>query len=164
MAASTAALPDTQRAQAQRNLVVNYDQVARRVGIKLSDQRLNRDATQVHVGLGLGQNDVPAGDACGGCQCPAAAVVSRHAALLRQPVDSQKTHIVGGELVLDTRVSKANHYGWPLSFLVHFVSQAQSLVTSSRPFQQPDPGSRPCPSSPLPAPPELPRPPHPLSV
>src|SRR5882757_2978979 len=161
MATCAAPLPNTQRTQAQRDLVINHNQIARRIGIKLFHQRLNRDAAQVHERFRLGQHDLPAGNPGGGRKCPAATVVHRHPTLLRQPVDSQKTRVMGGELVFDTWVSQADHQGRTLSFPVHYVSQAQSQVTSFRPFPQPRPESRSCPSWPLPAPLELLPPPRP---
>src|SRR6201996_1025426 len=144
-----APFPDAQRPQTQRDLVVDHDQVTRRVGIKLVDQRANRHTAQVHVGFGFGQNYISPSDPGGGCQSAAAPVFHRHTTLFCQPVDGQKPRVMRSELVFDPRVSQADHEGRPVLLFFHRIRQVQSRVTSCRPFPQPHPEFRSCPSWPL---------------
>ena len=99
---------DPQRAPGQIELVVDSDQIGREKFI-LPEERFDRDATQIHVGLGFCQQHWFATD--GALAYDSLAFPARHPDRMprRETVHHEKTHIMGRRGVLLARVAKTGH-------------------------------------------------------
>ena len=157
---AAAPFPDAQRAQGKSDLVVNHDQIARRVGIELFHQRLNRDAAQVHVRLRLGQNHFSAGDAGRGRQRPAAAVATATPPCSASRSMARKPALCGVNWYSMPGFPRPTTRAGPFRSLRPPSSPSSEPGYFFAPFSAAGSGAPSCPSWPLRVPPESQQPPH----
>src|SRR5581483_3368152 len=125
----TTPLPDANLPQRKIQLVVNDDQILRRIGLILLEQFPHSHAAQVHVGLWLRQQNLLLLHYGAGSERSAIPVSDFHAGVVRQAINRQKAQVVGRELVFDSRIAQANdqfHEYWLLA------PGSQLVVTSRR--------------------------------
>src|ERR1700733_11566702 len=109
-------LPYPQRAERQIQLVIQHEQIAARINVKLVHQRRDRKTAEVHEGLRLGQNHSTSGDLNLCRERPAGAVGHHCTAIIGDPVYSKKTRIVRRELVFDSRIAETDDQQHARSF------------------------------------------------
>src|SRR5437879_4449603 len=140
-----ATLPDTNRPQRQVQLVIDHNQISYRVQLVLRKQRAYREATQVHVGLRLGQKNLFCSDRGPCCKRPALAIPDLDPAIVRDTIDSEKTQIVRRELVFDSGIAQPDDQFHTLStsrvLIAKLRSTPSDLVTdtAARPRPHRDP-------------------------
>src|SRR5258708_33338500 len=108
-----ATLPDPDSPQGQIQLVINHEHIFERCCFICSHKVLfqqlpDRHATQVHVGLGLGQQHFFIADARARRQGLAVPVIDHHAVLLGDAVNRKKAQIMRRELILDAGIAQPN--------------------------------------------------------
>src|SRR5215470_19541822 len=125
MTTGAAACSYPERTQRQGQLVVQNHQVAFRVGLELMNQSLYREAAEIHVRLGLGQNYFPTCHADGCRRCLTTAIHNLHAVIVGDAIYSKKTRIVRRELIFDSRIAETDDQKH--AAITTFVSQALLL-------------------------------------
>ena len=100
-------LPNPNRAQRKCKLVIEDDNVRRR-DLELLNQSGYRKPAEVHVRLGLRQQNILPCKLRPGSKCSAPAIGERHTAILRDAIDRQKARVMRRELILDTGVAKSD--------------------------------------------------------
>src|SRR3954468_2789932 len=132
----TTALLDAQCAQRKRHLVMHHDQVPLYIQTfalaELGQQLAYRVAAQVHVRLGLGQQQLFATQLRRPRERPATPVLHFHLQALGQSLDGEKAEVMRRKLVLRPRVPKTDDQLH--AYFLAAGSEAASSSVSCLPF------------------------------